>query len=237
MRALVASMLLAGSASCFHYNVDVRHGKAHVIVDGELEGETDQGISAKVPVEVVVFKPGFDPVTVGPGSTTVDLSPVVVPAPSTIDTSARVDGWRLLRSALAKARAKDCFAALEIGDQLRTLDRVLHEQVFARELTLQPCLTPVAEPPRPPPPPETLDRGIILDAIDASYAQIMACRDLAIKGTVVVALQVAPEGHVVTVEIRSAPSPALGDCVSAVLAKARFTPTQKGGAFRHPFRF
>ena len=237
MRALVASMLLAGSASCVHYSVDVHHGKAHVIVDGQLNGETDQSITSKVPVEVVLFKPGFDPVTVGPGSTTVDLSPVVVPAPSTIDTSARVDAWRLLRSALAMARAKDCIAALEIGDQLRTLDPFLHERVFSRELTLQPCLTPVAKPPGPPKPPETLDRGIILDAIDASYAQIMVCRDLAIKGTVVVALLVAPDGHVATVEIRSAPSPALGDCVSAVLAKARFAPTQKGGAFRHPFTF
>jgi outer membrane biosynthesis protein TonB len=84
--------------------------------------------------------------------------------------------------------------------------------------------------------PERLDRTIIMEAIGAAKPQITACRG-AVSGQVLARVDVAPDGHVIRVEIASTPDQALGRCVAAAMAQATFAVTRDGGSFRFPFMF
>jgi len=144
MRWLVAWALLTGSNGCLKYEVDVAPARATTFVDGQQGEPTPEQITRLVPVEVMVFQPGYEPVIVAPGVSKLRLAPVTMPSRKTMLLRDRVEALRLLRAAVVAARANDCPAVRDLGDQVRTLDEALHRRIFSRELAIQPCL--VTEP-------------------------------------------------------------------------------------------
>jgi hypothetical protein len=88
------------------------------------------------------------------------------------------------------------------------------------------------------PPPETLDRAMISNAIGVVRPKVIACADgSSAKGIVKVTVKVAPEGTVSAVTVRDAPDRALGECVKRAITAATFTKTLRGGSFSYPFVF
>ncbi len=88
------------------------------------------------------------------------------------------------------------------------------------------------------PPPETLDRAMISNAIGVVKPKVTACSaDSPARGVVKVTAKITPEGAVSTVTVRDTPDRALGECVKRAVASATFTKTQRGGSFSYPFVF
>jgi hypothetical protein len=86
--------------------------------------------------------------------------------------------------------------------------------------------------------PDRLDPAMISEAVAKVKAQIIACRELSsLKGEVLLSVKVAAEGCVIDVKIKTAPHPALGNCVATAIEKATFAKTTSGGTFRYPFVF
>ena len=85
---------------------------------------------------------------------------------------------------------------------------------------------------------ERLDPAMISDAVAKVKTQVMSCRDQSlVKGQVLVSVNVAAEGCVNTVTVKSTLDPAVGSCVATAIRQATFARTQSGGSFRYPFVF
>ncbi len=86
--------------------------------------------------------------------------------------------------------------------------------------------------------PASLTKSDITSAVARVRAEVAACAaQTSAKGTVKVTVRVAGAGTVVSVTVKAAPDPALGECVAAAMQKATFARTQTGGAFSYPFQF
>lgn len=86
--------------------------------------------------------------------------------------------------------------------------------------------------------PSRLDSTMILAAVAIVKPDVVACRaDPSVKGNILVAVTVAPEGNVLSVTVKSTPDPVLGDCVGTALSHATFPATTRGGSFRYPVVF
>jgi hypothetical protein len=86
--------------------------------------------------------------------------------------------------------------------------------------------------------PEALDRAAISTGIAAVKAKVTSCRDSSeTTGKVKLHVRVRPDGSVAAVDVESAPSRGLGECVARAVRDATFARTQKGGAFSYPFVF
>jgi hypothetical protein len=84
--------------------------------------------------------------------------------------------------------------------------------------------------------PEMIGRAEISREINRIKPDIYACGDkVQAGGKVKVNVHVAPKGSVTDVTVTEAPTPELGSCIAAVIEKAHFAATQKGGSFSYPF--
>jgi TonB family protein len=86
--------------------------------------------------------------------------------------------------------------------------------------------------------PEELDRAAVRASIDKVKPAVVACGEKAgVKGTVKIAVAVAPEGNVTSADVAESPDAALGSCVASAIKRAKFTKTINGGSFTYPFVF
>lgn len=84
----------------------------------------------------------------------------------------------------------------------------------------------------------TIDRANISAGIAKIRSKIAACGDQhPAQGTVKTKVKVAPSGSVQSVQITATPEAGLGDCVAAVMKRAVFGKTDRGGSFAYPFVF
>ncbi|MBL0219360.1 MAG: TonB family protein [Myxococcales bacterium] len=68
--------------------------------------------------------------------------------------------------------------------------------------------------------------------------RVVSCGEKSgIKGTVKIAMTVAPDGSVGTASVADAPDATLGDCVLAAMRSAKFGKTVNGATFTYPFVF
>ena len=86
--------------------------------------------------------------------------------------------------------------------------------------------------------PDTLTSAMIQTGVSAIQGKAMACggRSSA-KGKVKVHVRVSAAGAVAGVSVETTPDAAISDCVAAVMQRATFAKTQKGGSFAYPFTF
>ncbi|HTJ47594.1 MAG TPA: protein kinase [Kofleriaceae bacterium] len=87
--------------------------------------------------------------------------------------------------------------------------------------------------------PESLDSGMIKDAVAKVKARIFACgaKYPSAQGTVKIHVKVDPDGAIVESTADTSPDPGLGSCAAAAMKGARFPKTQRGGSFKYPFDF
>ena len=86
--------------------------------------------------------------------------------------------------------------------------------------------------------PDDLDKTLVRAGVEKVKPVVIACGEKhAAKGTVKIALDVDPDGHVKDASVSESPDPALGDCVAGALRKAKFAKTVNGGSFTYPFAF
>jgi hypothetical protein len=86
--------------------------------------------------------------------------------------------------------------------------------------------------------PVHLDRAMVARGLAEVAPRVMSCGDRSeARGRLVVAMQVAADGHVSSVEVRDAPDPVLRDCVATTVQTATFARTRAGGSFRAPLVF
>jgi len=148
---------------------------------------------------------------------------------------------RQIEETPAEAEARDQKRQLENAAARATSDRLEWErEAAAKARGKSSDAGDVISDPGPADPglPERLDPALIREAIGAVTPRVMSCSTRsAVKGQVWVSLKVAPDGHVLVVEINSTPDAALGSCVVTAVHEAAFAKTQHGGAFRYPFVF
>lgn len=87
--------------------------------------------------------------------------------------------------------------------------------------------------------PEELDRAAVRTGIEKVKPAVVACGEKSggVKGTVKIAVEVAPEGNVTSTEVTDSPDTALGACVANAMKKAQFGKSVNGGSFTYPFLF
>jgi TonB family protein len=86
--------------------------------------------------------------------------------------------------------------------------------------------------------PGGLDKVMVREAMENVKPRVIACGEQnGAKGTVKLAIVVAPDGSVRSVSVTDSPQPALGTCVAAAVKAAQFEKTAKGGSFNYPFVF
>lgn len=86
--------------------------------------------------------------------------------------------------------------------------------------------------------PNGLAKWMVKAAIDRLKPRVIACGEkFAAKGTVRIAVTVAPDGSVTAADVAEASNPGLGSCVAEVLRSGKFAKTASGGSFRYPFVF
>jgi hypothetical protein len=86
--------------------------------------------------------------------------------------------------------------------------------------------------------PDSLDRAMISDGVGKLKPQVTSCAEKwPAKGQVKVSVTVAPDGHVMSVTVKTTPDANLGSCVASMMQKATFTKTQNGGSFLYPYTF
>lgn len=73
-------------------------------------------------------------------------------------------------------------------------------------------------------------------AVMATLRVEAACGDGSVEGIVKLAIVVAADGTVKQVDVKEAPSPALGQCVVGLVKPLRFPRSQRGVTFTFPFR-
>ena len=113
-------------------------------MDGSPVARTPLDVELSPPSQVLVFLPGFAPVIVDQGPSTIRLRPLGSQTPA----ANRSEAWLRLRSAVEAARANDCATVATISAEVRDLDAALHENVFTQELTIARCAGPLSEAPR-----------------------------------------------------------------------------------------
>jgi molybdenum cofactor biosynthesis protein B len=85
---------------------------------------------------------------------------------------------------------------------------------------------------------EALDKVAVKEGIEGVKPRVIACGEkISAKGTVKIAMTVAPDGTVKDASVADSPSPELGTCVAKALRAATFLKTAKGGSFVYPFVF
>jgi len=85
---------------------------------------------------------------------------------------------------------------------------------------------------------EALDKVAVKEGIEGVKPRVISCGEkIAAKGTVKVAMTVAPDGTVKDASVADSPTPELGQCVAKALRAATFAKTAKGGTFTYPFVF
>jgi TonB family protein len=104
-----------------------------------------------------------------------------------------------------------------------------------------PCCTRFRKRPPPGPAPANptmVDRAMITTAIAAVKGQLIACgNQTSATGTVKVAVKIAPDGSITSINVKESVDPVLDACVVAALSLASFPPTDSGGSFVYPFVF
>ena len=86
--------------------------------------------------------------------------------------------------------------------------------------------------------PEELDKTMVRAGVEKVKPRVVACGEKAgTKGTVKIAVTVAPEGNVTAASVASSPDSALGECVAAAMKNAVFGKSVNGGSFTYPFVF
>lgn len=85
---------------------------------------------------------------------------------------------------------------------------------------------------------DALTRAMISDGIARVRDGVVACgADSNARGKVTVKVVVGPEGAVTSVDVATAPTKALGECVARAVRGATFQQTKLGGSFNYPFVF
>jgi TonB family protein len=86
--------------------------------------------------------------------------------------------------------------------------------------------------------PDALDKSMVIAGIEKVKPKVIACGEkIAAKGTVKLAITVAPGGNVSDISVSEAPDPALGQCVLAAVKRASFGKSVNGASFTFPFAF
>ena len=86
--------------------------------------------------------------------------------------------------------------------------------------------------------PDSLDKTMVRAGIENVKPAVIACGEKhAAKGTVKLAITVAPEGNVTDISVADTPDAALGDCVLAAVKRASFGKSVNGASFTFPFAF
>jgi TonB family protein len=86
--------------------------------------------------------------------------------------------------------------------------------------------------------PEDLDRAAVRSGMEKVKPAVVACGEkTGAKGTVKIAVTVAPEGNVTSSEVAESPDSGLGSCVAAAIKRASFSKSVNGGSFTYPFVF
>lgn len=86
--------------------------------------------------------------------------------------------------------------------------------------------------------PESLDKSMVRAAVERVKPRVVTCGEKAgVKGTVKIALGVAPDGSVTSASVTDSPDPALGECVLGAMKSAKFGKTVNGASFTYPFAF
>jgi hypothetical protein len=85
---------------------------------------------------------------------------------------------------------------------------------------------------------ESLDKVAVKEGIEGVKPRVIACGEkFSAKGTVKIAMTVAPDGTVKDASVADSPSAEIGTCVAQALRAATFLKTAKGGSFVYPFVF
>ena len=86
--------------------------------------------------------------------------------------------------------------------------------------------------------PESLDKSMVRAGVERVKPRVVSCGEKsAVKGTVKIALAVAPDGAVTSASIADSPDAALGECVLGAMKSAKFGKTVNGASFTYPFAF
>ena len=86
--------------------------------------------------------------------------------------------------------------------------------------------------------PDTLDKSMVYAGIEKVKPVVIACGEKSsAKGTVKIAMTVAPAGNITDASVADAPDPALGQCVLAAVKRAKFGASINGATFTFPFAF
>ncbi len=86
--------------------------------------------------------------------------------------------------------------------------------------------------------PDRLDRAAVKEGVEHMKPRVIACGERTpVKGTVKLAITVAPDGSVSDISVNDTPDAALGECVATALRKATFAKTINGATFVYPFAF
>jgi molybdenum cofactor biosynthesis protein B len=117
----------------------------------------------------------------------------------------------------------------EVGCVLSKYDRPCCERYKPQSTDLKPRSGGI---------PEELDRAMVRSGVEKVKPAVVQCGEkAAAKGTVKIAVEVAPEGNVKSAEVTESPDTALGACVATALKKAQFGKSVNGGSFTYPFVF
>jgi TonB family protein len=117
----------------------------------------------------------------------------------------------------------------EVGCVLSKYDRPCCERYKPQSTDLKPRTGGI---------PEELDRAMVRSAVEKVKPAVVQCGEKAgVKGTVKIAVEVAPEGKVTSADVTESPDTALGSCVATALKKAQFGKSVNGGSFTYPFVF
>jgi TonB family protein len=86
--------------------------------------------------------------------------------------------------------------------------------------------------------PDALDKAMVHAGIEKVKPKVVACGEkIAVKGTVKLAITVAPAGTISDISVSDSPDAALGDCVLAAVKRATFGKSVNGASFTYPFAF
>lgn len=117
----------------------------------------------------------------------------------------------------------------EVGCVLSKYDRPCCERFKPAQTDLKPRTGGI---------PEELDRAMVRTGVEKIKPAVVQCGEKAgVKGTVKIAVSVAPEGNVTSADVSESPDAALGTCVASALKKAQFGKSVNGGSFTYPFVF
>jgi molybdopterin biosynthesis enzyme MoaB len=86
--------------------------------------------------------------------------------------------------------------------------------------------------------PDALDKAMVHAGIEKVKPKVVSCGEkIAVKGTVKLAITVAPAGTISQISVAEAPDAALGECVKAAVKRATFGKSVNGASFTYPFAF